>query len=84
MNTTIKKNYNKIPIIVCSKCLSPAIKCEDAVTPWEEGTYTDEYKYCADCGNVSTMILTLATWEKKYQAMYGLKYLENSDGSTKD
>lgn len=72
-----KRDYNKVPMLVCAKCLSPAIKCEDASEPWEEGTYSDEYKYCMDCGSVSTLIFTPATWERKYQEMYGLTYLEN-------
>lgn len=76
----MSREYNKIPVIACKKCLSLAIRCDELEEPADEGVTTEDYNYCLDCGSVETVTYTLNTWENKYEAMHGVKFMEIKNG----
>lgn len=75
----MENKYNKVPVFYCKNCLSPAIKCEGATEESIEGKFSDEFRYCVDCGGVSIGVMNFRKWEQMYKDTYGLTYLEDID-----
>ena len=74
-----KPNYNRLPILHCKRCLKPTIKCDSAILPADEGKYTDEFRYCTNCGSVEVGLMNFYKWEQLYKDTFGLSYLEDID-----
>ncbi len=57
------EEYNDIPVIYCSHCLSLVIRNSDGID------------YCDKCGGTETNEAHIYEWEKMYEQKYGRNYL---------
>lgn len=55
--------YNDIPVIYCSECLSLKISTVDGID------------YCEQCGSTDMKEANIFDWEKIYEDRYSEKYL---------
>jgi len=62
----ISKTYDEEPVVCCADCLSLKIRSFD-----DEGSYL----FCDDCGSTDTITLSIEEWEKRYEELYGKKFI---------
>lgn len=67
MNNLLEnKEFNEIPVLYCTRCLSLNIK----------GEY--ELDYCDDCTSVEISRINIINWEQLYQDKFKKKYIEKT------
>lgn len=59
MQNTKKEDYNKEPVVFCSRCLSLNIKRIGA------------NDFCDDCGSTHMDEANISIWQKMYAEIYG-------------
>lgn len=67
MNSTLRDEYNNIPVHYCKCCLSLNIKTVIA---------NSDLDFCEDCGATDIGQTHIETWRKEYKDRYGFDYLD--------
>lgn len=65
---TKKNDFNNVPVVYCTTCLSLNIKTVKGVT--------EDVPYCCKCGNFDTKTAHIVDWEELYEDKYGKKFLD--------